>query len=268
MPSHRRRSTRQELHAAWPIRLELNGTYHNLGGFFDRVSKFSQVIAISDVVIRAIDPPQLNGTISAECTATTFVLNENGADTPFAARAGTMRGPSNIHRRDACTTTVVCAVAIALAATALDGRTALSTQTAAQTGIENPTESQSVDAADSLQTEAYTYDPERRRDPFVSLLTRGADLGPLNERPAGLAGLSINDVSLRGLVLSKGEYLAVMQAPDSRTYILRGEEVLFDGVVKSVTSDGITFLQEVNDPLSIVKEREVLRTLRGQEEGR
>ena len=32
---------RQELHAAWPIRLELHGTYHNLGGFFDRVSKFS-----------------------------------------------------------------------------------------------------------------------------------------------------------------------------------------------------------------------------------
>ena len=71
-----------ELHSAWPIRLELNGTYHNLGLFFDRVSKFSQVIAISDVVIRAIDPPQLNATISAECTATTFVLNENGADTP------------------------------------------------------------------------------------------------------------------------------------------------------------------------------------------
>ena len=75
---------RQELHAAWPIRLELNGTYHNLGGFFDRVSKFSQVIAISDVVVRAIDPPQLNATISAECTATTFVLDDEATDVPSA----------------------------------------------------------------------------------------------------------------------------------------------------------------------------------------
>ena len=75
---------RQELHSAWPIRLELNGTYHNLGGFFDRVSKFSQVIAISDVVVRAIDPPQLNATISAECTATTFVLHDEATDVPSA----------------------------------------------------------------------------------------------------------------------------------------------------------------------------------------
>lgn len=73
---------RRDLHDAWPIRLELNGTYHNLGLFFDRVSKFSQVIAISDVVIRALDPPQLNATITAECTATTFVLNDENTEDP------------------------------------------------------------------------------------------------------------------------------------------------------------------------------------------
>jgi type IV pilus assembly protein PilO len=73
-------ATVEELHSEWPSRLELVGTYHNLGLFFDRVSKFSQVINISDVVIEAIDPPQLNATVSAECTATTFVLNE----TPLA----------------------------------------------------------------------------------------------------------------------------------------------------------------------------------------
>ena len=73
---------REELYAAWPIRLELNGTYHNLGGFFDRVSKFSRVIAIGDVTIRAIDPPQLNATIGAECTATTFVLHDEPTEAP------------------------------------------------------------------------------------------------------------------------------------------------------------------------------------------
>ena len=71
---------RQELHAAWPIRLELHGTYHNLGEFFDRVSKFSQVIAISDVDVRAIDAPQLNATIRAECIATTFVLHDEAPE--------------------------------------------------------------------------------------------------------------------------------------------------------------------------------------------
>ena len=66
----------QALHSDWPSRLELSGTYHNLGIFFDRVSRFSQIINISDVEIRAIDPPGLNTTISAACTATTYVLNE------------------------------------------------------------------------------------------------------------------------------------------------------------------------------------------------
>ena len=64
----------REMHSAWPIRLQLDGTYHNLGMFFDRVSKFSRIINISDVLIRAKEPPELNLTITAECTATTFVL--------------------------------------------------------------------------------------------------------------------------------------------------------------------------------------------------
>ena len=71
----------REMHSEWPYRLQLDGTYHNLGIFFDRISKFSRIINISDVVIRAKDPPELNLTITAECTATTFVL----LDPPAAA---------------------------------------------------------------------------------------------------------------------------------------------------------------------------------------
>ena len=69
---------RQELHAEWPIHLELRGTYHNLGVFFDRVNKVSQVITISDLVIHAVAPPARNATITAECTVTTYVLNDAG----------------------------------------------------------------------------------------------------------------------------------------------------------------------------------------------
>ena len=64
----------QEMHSEWPYRLQLDGTYHNLGMFFDRISKFPRIINISDIVIRAKEPPELNLTITAECTVTTFVL--------------------------------------------------------------------------------------------------------------------------------------------------------------------------------------------------
>ena len=75
----------QEMHSEWPIQLELDGTFHNLGNFFDRVSKFSRIINIDNVIIRAKEPPELNLTISAECTATTFVLLNQPA--PEAAPA-------------------------------------------------------------------------------------------------------------------------------------------------------------------------------------
>ena len=67
-------SVTKQLHAEWPIALQLDGTYHNLGVFFDRVSKFSRIINVSNINIRAKEKPELNSTITAECVATTFVL--------------------------------------------------------------------------------------------------------------------------------------------------------------------------------------------------
>jgi type IV pilus assembly protein PilO len=74
----------KELHAEWPIALQLDGTYHNLGLFFDRVSKFSRIINVSNITIRAKPKPEPNSTIVAECVATTFVLLETKAPAPGA----------------------------------------------------------------------------------------------------------------------------------------------------------------------------------------
>ena len=102
----------------------------------------------------------------------------------------------------------------------------------------------------------------------MSLLARGTDLPTVGERPEGKAGLSVIEVALRGVVLSSGAYLAVLEAPDGRTHIVRPGDRLFDGSVKEITADAIVFLQEVNDPLSLVTERELRRSLRDAEEGR
>ena len=75
-------SATKQLHAEWPIALQLDGTYHNLAMFFDRVSKFSRIINVSNISIRAKDKPEANSTISVECMATTFVLLETAAKPP------------------------------------------------------------------------------------------------------------------------------------------------------------------------------------------
>ena len=66
----------KQMHAEWPINVELDGTYHNLGMFFDRISRFSRIINVGSVRIRAKDKPDPNSSIQVALVATTFVLVE------------------------------------------------------------------------------------------------------------------------------------------------------------------------------------------------
>ncbi len=66
----------QSAYAEIPYKLQAEGTYHSLGYFFDRVSKFPRIINVSEIAIKAKTPPEPNATITAECVATTFVLQE------------------------------------------------------------------------------------------------------------------------------------------------------------------------------------------------
>ncbi len=64
----------KQLHVEVPYTVEVDGAYHNLGLFFDRVSKFPRLINISDISIKGKDKQEPNSTITAEFVATTFVL--------------------------------------------------------------------------------------------------------------------------------------------------------------------------------------------------
>jgi type IV pilus assembly protein PilO len=84
--------TRRQMHAEWPIGLQLEGTYHDLGTFLERVSKFPRIINVGNIHIKAQDAQSGTTTITADCTATTFVLIEAQpakAATPAAGGAKT-----------------------------------------------------------------------------------------------------------------------------------------------------------------------------------
>lgn len=118
--------------------------------------------------------------------------------------------------------------------------------------------------------EPFTYDPAGRRDPFVSLLRSGSDSRAVRSGGAadGLAGLAIADIAVRGVVKARDGYLAIVQGPDMKTYLVRPDDRLLDGTVKSITPAGMVLLQEVSDPLSLVTQKEVRKLLRGTEEGK
>jgi Tfp pilus assembly protein PilP len=119
------------------------------------------------------------------------------------------------------------------------------------------------------EPQGYAYNPEGRRDPFVSLLKRGSD-ARANAGPklSGLAGLGTSEVSLRGTLASRGAFVGILQGADSKTYIVRTGDRLSDGTIRSITADSMVILQQVNDPLSLEKQREVRKLLRQTEEAK
>jgi Tfp pilus assembly protein PilP len=120
---------------------------------------------------------------------------------------------------------------------------------------------------ETQEKESFMYAPDGRRDPFVSLVGTGAtsDTRATGRRGEGVAGLGANEISVRGILQSRGAYVAMIQGPDNKTYVVRPGDRLADGTIKTVTPQGLVVVQEVTDPLSLVKQREVTKLLRSLE---
>jgi Tfp pilus assembly protein PilP len=121
-----------------------------------------------------------------------------------------------------------------------------------------------------LEPQGYTYDPQGRRDPFVSLLRRGSEVprAPGSNRPNGLAGLETSEVTLKGTIATQGTYVGILQGSDNKTYIVRAGDKLLDGTIRVINPESMVIAQQVSDPLSLEKQREVRKVLRQTEEAK
>lgn len=63
----------QEYFYEWPIRVYVQGTYHNLARLFDRLSRFSRIINVDELTISALANQTNNRTIDASFVAKTFI---------------------------------------------------------------------------------------------------------------------------------------------------------------------------------------------------
>jgi Tfp pilus assembly protein PilP len=123
----------------------------------------------------------------------------------------------------------------------------------------------------------FTYNPQGRRDPFVSLQRPvAADRGPKTRKP-GMEGFLIQEVALKGIVKTAGGgagvasrpgYIAIFLGTDGKSYFVNVGQRLFDGVITAVDASSVSFRQEVTDPLSPVKTRDLKKSLYGSEEAR
>jgi len=112
--------------------------------------------------------------------------------------------------------------------------------------------------------EGYTYQPDGRRDPFMNLLGSGTE-PQTGKKTEGAAGLTVAEISVRGVLESRGALIAMIEGPDRKTYVVHTGDKFLDGTIRSITPQGLVIVQEVNDPLSLVKQREIRKLLRSLE---
>jgi Tfp pilus assembly protein PilP len=128
-----------------------------------------------------------------------------------------------------------------------------------------------------LETGGYAYNSGGRRDPFVSLQRPvAADRGPKTRKP-GMEGFLIQEIALKGIVRTTGTgigvagkagHIAMFLGADGKSYFVTTGQRLYDGVITAVDATSVTFRQEVTDPLSPVKTREVRKSLYASEEAK
>jgi type IV pilus assembly protein PilO len=70
----------KDFYSEWPITIQLDGTYHNLALFFDRMSRFSRIVNVEEMKITGMNDPTKS--IGASFVAKTFIYTEEKAPPP------------------------------------------------------------------------------------------------------------------------------------------------------------------------------------------
>ena len=70
----------RDYYTDWPITMEVEGSYNALGQFFEKVGRATRIINVHNISLKGIDgSTDPTRTVTATCTATTFVYREESA---------------------------------------------------------------------------------------------------------------------------------------------------------------------------------------------
>ena len=111
------------------------------------------------------------------------------------------------------------------------------------------------------------YDAGGRRDPFVSLIVPKTNptaprVAAASRPGAGLAGVAVSDVQLKGVIRSGTNFVAILEGPDGRTFLAKQLDRLMNGVVKGIERDAVVFTERVADAAGAIRQRDVRKALR------
>ncbi|HSR67089.1 MAG TPA: type 4a pilus biogenesis protein PilO [Acidobacteriota bacterium] len=75
-------TVQRDFYEDWPILLSMEGNFDTLGVFLERIGRFQRIVNVERLSIKPLDADQRTPTrtISATCTATTYVFQEASDD--------------------------------------------------------------------------------------------------------------------------------------------------------------------------------------------
>jgi len=122
---------------------------------------------------------------------------------------------------------------------------------------------------DSITGRGLTYDPQGRRDPFISPSEAQEQEFAGDCEGEGYECWLIAEVSLVGVMGRRSGGVALVVGPDGYGASLKAGDKLYDGEVLSVSSatGTVVFRQRVNDPTRIKPYRDIEKKLSTREGG-
>ena len=111
------------------------------------------------------------------------------------------------------------------------------------------------------------YDDGGRRDPFASLIVErppsvAAGSDSIEARAKGLAGVSVVDASVKGIITSGDKWLAIIAGPNGVMYLGHANDRLHDGSIRRIDRDAVVFLARAADVTGKFVSREVRKGIR------
>jgi len=86
----------KDFYAEWPIDIQIQGTYHNLALFFDRMSRFSRIVNVEDLKVNSLDNVP-GKSIGSNFVAKTFIYTGDETAAPGAAGAPGQPGKPGVN---------------------------------------------------------------------------------------------------------------------------------------------------------------------------
>ncbi len=115
---------------------------------------------------------------------------------------------------------------------------------------------------DPTPAPSFTYDPLGRRDPFRDLLA-GRDVK--EKAVGGLAGMSIDDLNLVGIVSYKGRFTAIVSGPQGFPYYLKAGDKFADGFVLSIGESQAVFRKVSERGLPLMRPKDIVKEINPEE---